>query len=475
MRGGLYSIVAGALLIGSAGHAGAQGTDATAGGAADFASVIGISKGDLLNIRAAASPTGMVIARIPNGTLVKVVGCGAAGGNLWCSVEDANDPAAKGWTPARYLSGYEDRASEVAAGGQVQSVEELSIMSGSATFAADPAKARADTRAKGVVASFYSEPLPPSEAVVPRAEARTSERDIIGGPAVAPLIALPVVPGEGSDLAPASVEPDLPPLETPRTAALSDAPPAGEGDAQPALEAEEKPAGQVSGGDDGAAASNGAAQGYIVLEPKKVTVSKIEPQVPPANAPAPAAVPEQPAPVEVPASASQNTGNTPADAAPEAPADTAEAGTSEDKSAFQSIADALLGLVGGGDEPAEETASLAPASDEADAVPGIVEAPDVVAATTASTEIGGEIPCARYLGQPMAMCGASVIRQGAQAAVVTVSWPDGGRRVIRFRDGRMEGSDASQPFRAVREADLNMIRIGKTERFEIPDALAFGG
>lgn len=504
MRRGLYSVVAGALLIGSAGHAGAQDTDATAGGATDFASVIGISKGDLLNIRAAASPTGMVIARIPNGTLVKVVGCGAAGGNLWCSVEDANDPAAKGWTPARYLSGYEDKASEVAAGGQAPSVDELSIMSGNATFAANPAKARADARAKGVVASFYSEPLPPPEAAVPGAEAagasgvevETSERDIIGGPAVAPLIALPVVPGEGSDLAPAKAETDLPQPEAPQTAAVSDVPPAGEGDAQPVLEAEEKPAGQAPGSDDSIAASPGAAQGYTVLEPKKVTVSKIEPEaaapeaaaapqpsaaqideVPAVNVPAPAAAPEQSAPAGTTQSASRESGDTPLAAASEVPADTAaEEEPLEDKSAFRSIADALLGLVGGEDEPAEETASLAPAADEADAVPGIVEAPDVVAATTGSTsETGGEIPCARYLGQPMAMCRASVVREGAQTAAVTVSWPDGGRRVIRFRDGRMEGSDSAQPFRAVREADLNMIRIGKTERFEIPDALAFGG
>ena len=43
------------------------------------------------------------------------------------------------------------------------------------------------------------------------------------------------------------------------------------------------------------------------------------------------------------------------------------------------------------------------------------------------------------------------------------------------RDGKPESSDSSEEFRFTREADLNMIRIGKGERFEIPEALPFGG
>lgn len=87
----------------------------------------------------------------------------------------------------------------------------------------------------------------------------------------------------------------------------------------------------------------------------------------------------------------------------------------------------------------------------------------------------GVIPCARQFGQPMSLCQAGVMRGDTGQATVSVTWPDGGERIIRFRDGKPESSDSSEEFRFTREADLNMIRIGKGERFEIPEALPFGG
>ena len=75
----------------------------------------------------------------------------------------------------------------------------------------------------------------------------------------------------------------------------------------------------------------------------------------------------------------------------------------------------------------------------------------------------------------MSMCHAEVSRTAARDAVVTVSWPDGGKRSIIFRNGRIQGSDSSQSFTFAREEELNIIRIGKSERFEITDDLAFGG
>ena len=85
-----------------------------------------------------------------------------------------------------------------------------------------------------------------------------------------------------------------------------------------------------------------------------------------------------------------------------------------------------------------------------------------------------EIPCARYVGQPMTRCVASIVRLGDNAADVTVAWPDGGKRVITFRDGEPVGSNSRQEFRADREGNLNLIRVGLSERFEIIDAVAFG-
>ncbi|WP_256753710.1 SH3 domain-containing protein [Mesorhizobium sp. Mes31] len=85
-----------------------------------------------------------------------------------------------------------------------------------------------------------------------------------------------------------------------------------------------------------------------------------------------------------------------------------------------------------------------------------------------------EIPCARYVGQPMTGCQASVTRNGSDKADVTVTWPDGGTRIISFSAGLPTGSNADSDFRFTREGSLNMIRVGVSERFEIPDAVAFG-
>lgn len=107
-------------------------------------------------------------------------------------------------------------------------------------------------------------------------------------------------------------------------------------------------------------------------------------------------------------------------------------------------------------------------------VEGVAEPPDN-AGLAENFDATGEIPCARYYGQPMAQCTAVATRGTEGEATVTVSWPDGGTRAIVFRNGRADESDAADPLSYTREADLNMIRIGKSERFEIPDTLAFGG
>ncbi|TIN19890.1 MAG: SH3 domain-containing protein [Mesorhizobium sp.] len=84
-----------------------------------------------------------------------------------------------------------------------------------------------------------------------------------------------------------------------------------------------------------------------------------------------------------------------------------------------------------------------------------------------------EIPCARYVGQPMERCKVSVVHT-ADKANITVTWPDGGTRIISFRAGQPAGSDAPSDFRFTREGSLNMIRVGVAERFEITDQLALG-
>ena len=91
----------------------------------------------------------------------------------------------------------------------------------------------------------------------------------------------------------------------------------------------------------------------------------------------------------------------------------------------------------------------------------------------------GQIPCAQYKGQPMGRCEFGVARAGGGYATVVVTKPDGRNRAIFFRMGRPMSADTSQAdgypeFKATKESDLNLIRIG-SERYEIPDAVVLGG
>jgi hypothetical protein len=57
-----------------------------------------------------------------------------------------------------------------------------------------------------------------------------------------------------------------------------------------------------------------------------------------------------------------------------------------------------------------------------------------------------------------------------------VFWPDGGERYIYFESGKATSSDADNgPVTTERQGDLNKLSIGSDERFEIPDAVIFGG
>lgn len=91
----------------------------------------------------------------------------------------------------------------------------------------------------------------------------------------------------------------------------------------------------------------------------------------------------------------------------------------------------------------------------------------------------GNIPCASSLGQPMGQCEFGVARAGGGYATVVIKKLDGRSRVIFFRMGRPIGASTSQAegafeFRATKEGDLNLIRVG-VERYEIPDAVVLGG
>jgi hypothetical protein len=91
----------------------------------------------------------------------------------------------------------------------------------------------------------------------------------------------------------------------------------------------------------------------------------------------------------------------------------------------------------------------------------------------------GKIPCAQAKGQPMGQCDFGVARAGGGTAAVSITRRDGRKRLIYFNAGKAVGADLSQAdgnmdFKVSKEADLFMIRAGN-ERYEIPEAVIFGG
>jgi hypothetical protein len=84
------------------------------------------------------------------------------------------------------------------------------------------------------------------------------------------------------------------------------------------------------------------------------------------------------------------------------------------------------------------------------------------------------IPCVAEPNKPMSQCEAGVKRT-AGGGTVHVTTPDGGSRVITFREGKVSGTDASAPFKVERRDDWSIVRIGAVEVYEIPDAFVFGG
>jgi len=85
-----------------------------------------------------------------------------------------------------------------------------------------------------------------------------------------------------------------------------------------------------------------------------------------------------------------------------------------------------------------------------------------------------QILCVAEPGKPMSRCDAGVKRT-AGGGSVHVRTPDGGSRVITFRDGKVAATDAEAAFTVERRGDTSIVRVGTVEVYEIPDALVYGG
>jgi hypothetical protein len=87
-----------------------------------------------------------------------------------------------------------------------------------------------------------------------------------------------------------------------------------------------------------------------------------------------------------------------------------------------------------------------------------------------------KVACAPPFGATTRKCDAFVIRRGFDGtATVEVRWGEGLKRHILFVKGKAVAADATDPLAVERRGDVSVVRFGDDERFEIPDALVFGG
>jgi hypothetical protein len=377
--------------------------------------VTGLAPDDLLNVRAKPSPVGKTEARLAAGASVRNLGCGDVDGHSWCKVESDN-PKASGWTPARYLNPVNPAV--------ISSTDQPA----DAPVAVGDAGPKTDAGAKPDAAP----PVDGPAAATPPA-----------APSVASAAPAPEAAAAAAPPPPAAPPPDL-------TARLGDAP-------HPAAPEPPKSATATAMQD---------AYGLALAAQDNPMTSEIR------------------SPAETPAPASVATATvTPPPAPPVAAATVPDASKTEEQPAQEAAAEPVA------DPPADDsTAPVAKGIPVPTPRPGSTEAqPAIDPQTVARVEpqqpaqplarapdATGEIPCARYVGQPMTRCEVSVVRGGANKADVTVTWPDGGTRVISFYAGQPAGSNSRSDFRFTREGTLNMIRVGVSERFEITDQLALG-
>lgn len=115
-------------------------------------------------------------------------------------------------------------------------------------------------------------------------------------------------------------------------------------------------------------------------------------------------------------------------------------------------------------------AKAAPAGEDSLSYDALVEGTDYHATGTITCAMGG--------GQPAGSCAFGVKRKGNGSGTVIVTKPDGRKRTIFFENGNATGADTNEAdpgeFAARKQNDLSIVLVGE-ERYEVPDAVIFGG
>ncbi len=72
-------------------------------GGPDFYVVAGLSPGEFLNMRRGPSVTQGIVTKLPNGKIVKNLGCRKIGTSRWCQVQNPKIASQRGWVNGRFL------------------------------------------------------------------------------------------------------------------------------------------------------------------------------------------------------------------------------------------------------------------------------------------------------------------------------------------------------------------------------------
>jgi hypothetical protein len=93
----------------------------------------------------------------------------------------------------------------------------------------------------------------------------------------------------------------------------------------------------------------------------------------------------------------------------------------------------------------------------------------------AGSQATGRVPCSTTAGQPTRQCGFRVTRGPNGNAGIWVDIGGGRERYIEFRNGQPVTSEAGLEVTYEKSGDLYLIRMGGIERYEIPEAVVYGG
>ena len=87
-----------------------------------------------------------------------------------------------------------------------------------------------------------------------------------------------------------------------------------------------------------------------------------------------------------------------------------------------------------------------------------------------------QIACVPFLETKPRQCEAFVIRRGNDGtATVEIAQPNSGKRLILFVQGKPIASDSQDSLSFSRQGDVTVVKLGTDERYDVPDALVFGG